>query len=66
MKLQDFAKFLNEFYEIKDQDNACDELHNKLVGIGSKLSDVWQSVEKFRELTPKTRDFEPMFCFYSM
>lgn len=66
MKLQDFAKFLNEFYEIKDQDNACDELHNKLVGIDSKLSDVWQSVEKFRELTPKTRDFEPMFCFYSV
>ena len=63
MKLRDFAKLLNEFYEIKDPDKACDELHNKLVGIDSKLSDIWQSVEEIRKLIPKTRDFEPMFCF---
>lgn len=63
IKLQDFAKLLNEFYEIKDPDKAYDELHNKLVGINSKLSDIWQSVEEIRKLIPKTRDFEPMFCF---
>ena len=63
MKLRDFVKLLNEFYEIKAPDKACDELHNKLVGIDSKLSDIWQSVEEIRKLIPKTRDFEPMFCF---